>query len=174
MAPHIVKCLYCGERFDALPQEQDIVWMKPRSNRYAHVKCAKEKESSKTQEEKDFEDLYNYVKTEQGANFNFVQFKKIIESWKKEYSYTYSGILKSLLYFYEVKGNSKEKFRSGSIGIVPFCYTQAYNYYYELYMASQRAAGSSNYNNNISTIINIDSPIPKVAPPKLFNMDMED
>lgn len=173
MAQHIVKCLYCNQSFDAKPEEQDVVWFKPRSNRYAHISCAKKQSEAQTAEEKAFDDLYNYVKKEQGANFNFVQFKKIVDAWCKDYNYTYSGILKSLWYFYEVKGNSKEKFKAGSIGIVPFCYTQAYNYYYNIYLASQ-LAGSGDYNTSLKREIEIEAPVAKVLPPKLFNLDMED
>ncbi len=170
MASHIVKCLYCKQQFDAKPEEMDIVWFKPRTNRYAHIACKEKKEAELTQEEKDFDELYRYVKKEQGQNFNFIQFKKIVEAWVRDYQYSYSGILKSLLYFYEVKGNSKDKLKEGSLGIVPFCYTQAYNYYYNIYLANQ-VAGTGNYNSNKQRIIEIDAPKQKELPPKLFNME---
>lgn len=173
MAQHMVKCLYCGQVFDAKPEEKDIVWYKPRSNRYAHVKCGQKQSEQQTAEDKAFDELYRYVQQEQGSNFNFVQFKKVTDAWIKDYKYTYSGMLKSLLYFYEIKGNSKKKLREGSIGIIPFCYNQAYNYYYEIYLASQRA-GDGDYNNSLTREIEIDAPVAKVLPPKLFNLDMED
>ena len=59
-----------------------------------------------------------------------------IKKYKEENGYSYSGILKSLVYFYDVKHNSKEK-ANNSIGIVPFCYQDAYNYYYSLFLAQQ-------------------------------------
>jgi hypothetical protein len=173
VAQHLVKCLYCKKTFDAQPSGQDVIWYKPRVNRYAHIECGEQIDKQEKQEEEDFDKLYQYVKKEQGANFNFVQFKKIIEAWKKDYKYTYSGILKSLVYFYEVKGNSKEKLREGSIGIVPFCYTQAYNYYYNIYMAQQRA-GTGNYNKEIKIEVEITPPAAKRPIPKLFESDMED
>lgn len=173
MAQHMVKCLYCGEVFNAKPNEEGVVWYKPRSNRYAHIKCGKEQSEQQTAEDKAFDELYRYVQKEQGSNFNFVQFKKVTDAWIKDYKYTYSGMLKSLLYFYEIKGNSKEKLREGSIGIIPFCYNQAYNYYYEIYLASQKA-GSGDYNTSLKREIEIDAPVAKVLPPKLFNLDMED
>ena len=37
---HIVKCLYCGETFDADKEE----FTKPRTNRYAHLHCSEEYE----------------------------------------------------------------------------------------------------------------------------------
>ena len=172
-AQHIVKCLYCKQSFDAQPQDEGIVWFKPRSNRYAHVLCGKQQDEYVKQEDKDFDDLYQYVSKEQGKNFNFVQFKKVTDSWKKEYGYTYSGMLKSLLYFYEIKGNSKEKFKAGSIGIIPFCYTQAYQYYYNIYMAAQRA-GMGNYNRGLKREVEIDAPAARIKPPKLFDSQLEE
>jgi len=42
-----------------------------------------------------------------------------------------------LVYFFEIKGNSVEK-ANGGIGIVPYVYQQAYNYYYSLWLAQQK------------------------------------
>jgi hypothetical protein len=41
------------------------------------------------------------------------------------------------VYFYEVKGNSIEKANNG-IGIVPYIYKDAYNYYYSIWEANQK------------------------------------
>ena len=173
MAAHIVKCLYCGKSFDAQEDGKDKIWFKPRANRYAHIECGKQHEANKTQEEKDFDTLYNYVKKEQGNNFDFVRFKKTIEAWKKDYNFTYNGMYYTLIYFYEVKGNSKAKFIDGSVGIIPFCYKEAENYYYNIYIASKRA-GTGNYNSTRKRIIEMPPPAAKQEPPKLFNLDMED
>jgi starvation-inducible outer membrane lipoprotein len=43
---------------------------------------------------------------------------------------------KALAYFYEVKKNSTEK-ANGGIGIIPYVYNNAYNYYYNIWMANQ-------------------------------------
>ena len=82
----------------------------------------------------------------------------------KEYQYTYSGMLKALVYFYEVKGNNKNK-ANGGIGIIPFIYKDAYNYYYNLWMIQQ-----SNKDKNIIDYVpklkEIKIPIPKKEPRK--------
>jgi hypothetical protein len=57
-----------------------------------------------------------------------------IKNYLTNYNYTYSGILKALKYFYEIKGNSTEKANEG-IGIVPYCYQDAYNYYFSIWVA---------------------------------------
>ena len=72
-------------------------------------------------------------------NISFVdpKIQKQIKKYIEENNYTYSGIKKALVYFFEIKGNSVEK-ANGGIGIVPYVYTQAYNYYYSLWLAQQK------------------------------------
>ena len=41
------------------------------------------------------------------------------------------------MYFYEIKGKSLDK-AQGGIGIVPYIYQDAYNYYYALWEAQQK------------------------------------
>lgn len=166
---HIVKCMICGEQFDAPADGEGTIWYKPNARRYAHIACRDQQPPEVKKEQEDFEKLYQYVKKEQGANFNFVQFKRVTDKWKKEYDYTYSGMLKSLIYFYEVKKNSKTKFKEGSIGIIPFCYVQAYNYYYSLFQAKERA-GTGDYKQEEKKIT-IHAPVAKKQPPQLFDME---
>lgn len=135
MAAHWVICLYCGEKFNR--DETDCIKI---GRRYAHAKCAEEHEISMTQEEKDYQALQSYCKELFGDDYNYVMTKKLIERYKKENGYTYSGIKRCLQWFYEIKGNSKEK-ANGSIGIVPYIWTEAYNYYYHLYLAEEKNKG---------------------------------
>jgi hypothetical protein len=46
-------------------------------------------------------------------------------------------MLKALIYFYEIKGGSVEE-AHGGVGIIPFIYQDAYNYYYNLWLANQK------------------------------------
>ena len=62
-----------------------------------------------------------------------LQIKKFIQ----DYNYTYSGILRTLKYFYEVKQNDLSKSNNG-IGIVPWVYQEAYNYYYNQWLLKQK------------------------------------
>ena len=113
------------------------------------------------------------MKENQKENFDYVKFKKIVEAWQKDYNFTFNGMYYTLIYFYEVKKNSKEKFINGSIGIIPFCYKDAENYYYNIYIASKRA-GTGDYDSTRSRSIDIPPPAARIKPPKLFNLDMED
>lgn len=173
MAVHMVKCLFCGKMFDAQEDGRDKIWYKPRANRYAHIECGKQHEANKTQDEKDYDKLYRYVKENQKENFDYVKFKKIVEAWQKDYNFTFNGMYYTLIYFYEVKKNSKEKFINGSIGIIPFCYKDAENYYYNIYIASKRA-GTGTYDASKNRVVEIEPPIARIKEPKLFNLDMED
>ena len=46
-------------------------------------------------------------------------------------------MLKALIYFYEIKGNSYEK-ANGGIGIIPYTYDAAYKYYFAFLLANQK------------------------------------
>ena len=134
MAKHMVKCSICGQTFDANAEP----YVKTHSDRrYAHERCALSQEEQKTQEEKDRYELEEYIKQLLNISCLTPRIRKQIKSFLEEYKYTYSGIRKALVYFYEVKGNPVEK-ANGGIGIVPFTYNQAYRYYYALWEAQQK------------------------------------
>lgn len=59
-------------------------------------------------------------------------------------------MLKALVYWFEIKGHSIEK-ANGGIGIIPYVYQQAYEYYYSLWLANQK-----------NEFKNIEDYIPKV------------
>lgn len=133
MAKHMVKCLYCGELFDASIEP----FAKPRANRYAHKTCAEVAEKGKTQEEKDREVLETYIKQLFGINSISPKIKKQIDTFKEKNNYTYSGMYKTLKYFFEVRGNSIEK-ANGGIGIIPYVYEDAFKYWRAIWEAKER------------------------------------
>jgi hypothetical protein len=133
MAKHEVKCLYCGKMLDINIEE----FVKPRSNRYAHKSCHDKLQASKTKEEQDIEALYEYIK-------NLFGYKKIpsivikqINKYATENEYTYSGMLKTLKYHYEVKHGDIDK-AEGRVGIIPYQYDNARRYYYSIWLAQQQ------------------------------------
>lgn len=132
MAKHLVKCLYCGRTLDANTEP----YVKPRSNRYAHKACAELLEDSKSQEEKDKEALENYIKNLFGISCISKKISHQI-SFFKDKGYTYTGMLKTLQYFFEIKGNTIEK-ANGGIGIVDYVYEEARAYWCALWMAQQQ------------------------------------
>jgi hypothetical protein len=105
--------------------------------RYAHLTCALAAENEKSQAEKDREDLEKYIMELLGEEYISPRVRKQMNSYIDEYNFTYSGMKKALVYFYEVKGNDKSKAKGG-IGIIPYVYRDAYNYYYSLWLANQK------------------------------------
>lgn len=149
---HLVKCKICGIQFD-----RDKISCVQIGKRYAHIECAEKQESEKTQEQKDLEALESYILQLLKIDFIDARIRRSINDYHTKNNYSYSGILRSLIYHYEVKGNSVSK-ANGGIGIVPFVYRDAYNYYYNLFLAQQQNTGK-----------NIESYIPDEIEIKIFS-----
>lgn len=131
---HYVICAICGKRFD----RDKVQAVKHGARRYSHQSCEPSGETVPLpQQDSDLTKLEEYIEKLLGKEYNRARVKKQIKDFTEENHYSYSGILKSLVYFYEVKGNSIEK-ANGGIGIVPFVYQDAYNYYYDLFLAQSR------------------------------------
>ena len=163
----LVKCLYCGEQFNR--DDPQIEWVKPNERRYAHKTCADQRSIEQTQEEKDQLELYKYISQLFGSGYDYPRTKRMVEKYKKEYDYTYSGMMKSLKWFYEIKGNNIEK-ANNSIGIIPYIYNDALQYYYNIYLAQQRAnAVRENYKVPIQEV-KIKRPQGYTPPPRFFDL----
>lgn len=209
MPKHSVKCLYCGKNF----YKEDEPYVKPRSNRYAHAKCAEEKglsltitdptiyetchyckkqiDKSKEQYKElskgkfahlscwdankdkltDKEKLENYICDLYGIKKITQKISRQIKDYVENYGYTYSGILKALVYHHEVKGNKYDPTKArGSIRIVEYVYQQAYNYYYSIWEAQQKQqqviVDNSLLEKYIPKEITIKIPMPKPQPLK--------
>ena len=132
-AKHMVKCSICGITFDANVES----YVKTSSTRYAHAKCSELKQENLSQIEKDKAALDEYIMKLFGITFIDPRIRKQIKQYIEEYHYTYSGILKALIYHFEIHGGDIEK-ANRAIGIVPHVYQKAYNYYYALWEAQQR------------------------------------
>ena len=117
---HFVICPYCGRHFDRDKEP----FIKVSARRYAHSACAETHENNKSQEEKDKEALEKYIMKLFNEDYINVRVRKQIKEYQTNYGYTYGGMLKSLIWFYEIKGNSTEKANNG-IGMKNACYTFA-------------------------------------------------
>ena len=165
----MVKCTVCGKSFD----RDKIQAVKSGARRYAHYTCLPEGELVPLPNavvDQDLVDLENYIKNLLGDDYNPARVKKQIKDYKTEYNYSYSGMLKALVWFYEIKGNSIEK-ANGGIGILPFVYQDAYNYYYSLYLAQlvNEEKDVNQYKTKIREIV-IKSPSVAEKPIRLFNL----
>lgn len=167
MVAHNVKCKVCGITFD-----RDVIEAVPAGGRrYAHATCAGEI-LEPTEEEEELATLHQYLKALFKDKYNYITLSKEIEKYKQTNGYRYSGILKSLIYWYEVKQNTLEK-ANGRIGIVPFIYEDAKTYYYALYQANQNNVGKNLEEYKCPKIreIRIKAPARNVATFRLFNLD---
>lgn len=162
------KCPVCELMFD-----RDKCEFIHHKNRYYHKSCYDSVTAAKTQEEQDLKDLEEYIMKMFKETYVNARVRRQIKQFKEQYKYSYSGMLKSLIYFFEVKGNSIEK-ANGGIGIIPYVYKDAFNYYYSLHIAQEK-----NKNKNISEYV-IEGRDIKIKPPqlkpkqkRLFNLEEE-
>jgi hypothetical protein len=162
---HIVTCVYCKKRFD----RDKYPTIKVSNMRYAHKECAETEGERLKKEEADKLELENYIMQLFKEDYINPRIRKQINTFIETYHYSYSGIKKALIYFHEVKGNSIEK-SNGGIGIVPYVYKDAFNYYYSIWEAQQK-------NDKIKIedyvphekVISIPSPQKNVKKRKLFS-----
>lgn len=168
---HKVICLYCKKQFDRDKEPTQKV----SARRYAHLNCWKEHLANMSQEEKDIQNFFDYTKKLFGEDYNYILTKKLAERYVKENNYTYSGMLKTLKWYYEKEGHSIEK-SNGSIGIIPYIYKQALNYYYALYQAQlvNKEKDLSNFTASKERIVKIESPRVYVRPPHMWFEEEEE
>lgn len=129
---HYVICKICGKKFDRDKEPSVLV----SSRRYAHASCAN---GGKPVPPTDREKLENYIKQLFGYESLPLRVTKQIDSYVKQYNYSYSGMLKALVYFYEIKKGDLEK-ANGGIGIIPYIWEESYNYFYSLWLTNQKNA----------------------------------
>ncbi len=161
---HIVTCVYCKKKFD----RDKIPFVQISQRRYAHKECSEQENQRLFKEEADKIALENYIIQLLKLEYITPRIRKQLNTYQEQYGYTYSGMHKALIYFYEIKGNSVEK-ANGGVGIIPYVYQDAYNYYYALWEAQQ-----ANKDKNIETYIPVEEvvriPVPqrKLKKRKLF------
>ena len=164
---HPVICSICGKRFD----RDKVQAVRTGARRYAHATCDKENKDfvplAENKEDADLTKLKDFINQLYGKEANWAQINRQIKIYTTENNYSYSGILKSLVYFYQVKNNSIDK-SNGAIGIVPFVYQDAYNYYYSLFLA-QNQNEKKDIKSLVTKVKEVTIPLPKInLPKKLF------
>ncbi len=132
MATHNVICPYCHQTFNR--DKEPFIQL---GRRYAHPECHQKAESQKTQDEKDLQDLEEYILKLLNLEYITPRIRKLINDYKEKNNYSYTGIRKALYYFYEIQKNPIEK-ANGSIGIVPYIWDEAYRYYYDKWERDQK------------------------------------
>ena len=168
---HNVKCTVCGKIFN----RDKIQAVKVGARRYAHYSCCQVGELVPLENpvNEDLIKLEEYISNLLGEDYNHARVNKQIKDYTSQYGYTYSGMLKTLIWFYDIKGNPKEK-ANGGIGIIPFVYQDACNYFYSLYLAQIANESITTYSKPQVKEIEIFSPEVYRKPPKMFNAEDEE
>lgn len=123
-------CFWCSQAI--LPTDPNVELIPDLLGRYAHKKCNSEYPKDDRDKFKIFLiKLYQFK-----DDYAWPGLMQQAERIAKQYKYTYSGMMKALEYFYKVKHNPVD--RSKGIGIIPYVYKQAYEYYYALWIASEQ------------------------------------
>ena len=125
-----VLCKYCKKPISKTNDE----YIQITDTQYAHIACS---EAEAKREKSDAELLDEYIMKLFGYEYVPPRAKKQINQYIQEYNYTYSGMLKALIYFYEIRGGSVEDAHDG-VGILPYIYSDAKEYYYNLWLAQQK------------------------------------
>lgn len=114
-------CEFCHK---GIPMGQEVVLP---GDRFAHVDCySKDNSHGKS----DYDKLFEYIMTLYNESFVDPAKQKSIKNMIDNYGFTYSGIHGTLAYIYEVRKMKPQE--SNYLGIVPYYYTKAKEYYEEL------------------------------------------
>ena len=153
-----VTCIYCRQTFDKSKEPFKVF----SNGKYAHQSCF---DLEQTRELTDQEKLEKYIMKLFGSDYVYAKVKKQIKDYVTNHGYTYSGIHKALIYYYEVKGNKFDEGKAqGGIGIVPYVYQHAFNYYYAIWEAEQKQEhihDASSLEEYIPKVIEVKIPVPK-------------
>lgn len=162
----IVTCVYCKKQFSKSKTPYQFF-----NGKYAHSVCY---EQEKRREKTDAEKLDDYIMNLFHIDYVSPRIKKQINQYVNDYNFTYSGILKALKYFYEIQEHGIEKANDG-IGIVPFVYKAAYNYYYSIWLANNKNK-DKDMNEYVPEVREIHIPLPqrKIKRKELFSFLDED
>ena len=77
--------------------------------------------------------------------------QKQIHNFIVDNGYSYNGIYKTLVYYYDIKKNPTDK-ANGGIGIVPYVYEEAKRYYYYLYLTNKKNEEKEVKNESITIV----------------------
>lgn len=166
MAKAVVKCPICDLSFDRNAEEYVQV-----GRRYAHKACHENAQKKISAEQKALADLENYIMAMFKETYVNPRIRQQLKRMVEKYGYSYTGILKTLIYFFEIKGNSIEK-ANGGIGIVPYVYNDAREYYFRLHEAQKKNEDKEvkNYVKQGKEVV-IKPPQRKPKQIKLFNLE---
>lgn len=95
------------------------------NNRYWCKDCF----NLKQKESEDYKNLYDYICQLYDVDILDGMILKQIKDFRDKFDYTYKGMKTTLNYFYELRGNDVAN--SKGIGIIPFVYNEAKQFYWD-------------------------------------------
>ena len=96
MAKHMVKCPICNQMFDANTEPYVMI----NSRRYAHESCFQSSHDQEMKIKKDIATLEAYIKELFGYKTLPEKVNRQIKQYINEKNYSYSGIYKTLKYWF--------------------------------------------------------------------------
>lgn len=170
---HYCICAICNERFD----RDKVQAVRHGARRYAHQGCFPQGEIVPLANVKDTDliALEEYIMKLYNVEYVPPRMRKQINSFIEENKYSYSGILKTLTWWYEIKKNDI-KDSHGSLNIVPYIYEDAKAYYYSLYLAEEKNKQKDIIAYKELPSIEVTISLPKVAVKKhkFFNLEEDE
>lgn len=154
---HLVKCLYCGQQFDA----DKIAYVKPNNTRYAHKTCAEQNANKNTSQ-----GIYQMKKATDGSEDAHRLFFDCIRDVTKgkcevdwgivtreekrlvKAGYTLSGLTKTFYYVYEIMHHPLPEKITLLYDIERY-YETASEYYRNVFLVNKR--NKEKYNENAVT-----------------------
>lgn len=133
----VVTCGGCGLKFDRVAENGEFI-----KSKWYHKGCAIVK-NEKIMLDAYICKLFN-LKTPGPMN------NILIKKYRDELGFNYDGMNKTLKYFYEVKGHTKNKSEE-RVGIIPYVYQEAQDYYKVIEDRARRIAGNA-VENTVETI----------------------
>lgn len=120
-------CFWCHKALDTTAD--NVIAMPELPNRWVHKGCAA------IHPENDLEKLTIYIIQLFKLKDNYIsqRLRKQLTEYENNYDFTYSGMQKALKYWYEVRKHPIDINRG--VGIIPYIYQEAKQYYYSLYLA---------------------------------------
>ena len=119
--------------------EENKIKGKNNYTRYWHVDCWKKSQKEKEKkiaEEMGRKAIFNYL-VEIGLPPNYAFWGRQRNDFINKYGYSDSGILMALKYWFGEKKNSTAR-ANGGMGIVPYIYDEAQNYYRKIILKKKR------------------------------------
>lgn len=141
---HNVICKICGQTFDRDKIPCGLV----SARRYAHLECIEKQKEFLSDKDK----LDNYIKELFKIDYVSPRIQKQIKSYVEDFKFTYSGILKTLIYYFEIKNGDLSK-ANGGIGIVGYVYEEAKEYYRKIEEANLKNTNIQIVSNNLDIVI---------------------